>query len=61
MEVVEPRKAASAAQVKLNLPTPLHREIKIRAAKNVRSLNGEMVYLMQKAIEGERQAQGGTA
>lgn len=46
-------KGPHTAQFKLNLPNELHREIKVRAAKNVRTINSEVIYLMQKGISAD--------
>jgi len=38
----------------LRLPAPLHKKIAALAEKDFRSLNAEIVYLLTKAVEGEK-------
>lgn len=36
----------------------LRKELKIRAAQNERSLNGEILHLIKRGLEADRQSQG---
>jgi len=45
------------SQVKVNLPSSVHRTLKIRAASNVRSLSGEIAYLLQRGLMAEQAAE----
>jgi hypothetical protein len=53
------RKPTDTVQYKLRLPDDLGRQIKRLAAKSGRSLNGEMVHLLQSAVLAERAGMGG--
>jgi hypothetical protein len=51
------RKKAVPAQIKIRLPEALRRDLEREAAKNNRTLNGEIVYrLTQPFVEADRKA-----
>lgn len=43
--------------ISLRLPKPLHRALKLKAVKNVRSLNGEIVAALQRYVTGSQAAE----
>jgi Arc-like DNA binding domain len=52
-----PRKKRLPAQIKIRLPEALRRELEREAAKNSRTLNGEIVYrLTQPFVQADRKA-----
>jgi hypothetical protein len=53
------RKPTDTVQYKLRLPDDLGRQIKRLAGKSGRSLNGEMVHLLQSAALAESLGMGG--
>jgi len=50
---------ASKAQFMLRFPDgEIRKELKVRAAKNERSLNSEILYLIKRGLSVEQQPQG---
>lgn len=53
------RKPTETTQYKLRLPDELGRQVKRLATKSGRSLNGEIVHLLENAVLAERAGVGG--
>lgn len=59
MEISKQADSQDSNQVKLRLPEGMRPQIKIMAAQNRRTMNSELVYLLERgmqAVNGERNA-----